>query len=393
MSAIHECPNCSLGKMEVFHHANSVPANSCILLPSYAEALAYPRGDIALGFCPECSFVSNVSFDGQLTEYSGRYEETQGFSQTFNRFHRQLAVRLIDRYQLKNKNLLEIGCGKGEFLMLMAELGNNRGVGFDPGYRDERNTSAFASHVEFVPDFYSEKYKSYSADFIICKMTLEHISPTRNFMQMVRRAIGQRLDTIVFFQVPATTRILRDCAFEDIYFEHCSYFTPGSLARLFNDCEFEILAQDSDYNDQYLTIEARPVSATMNPTPAPNDDIALMPNYVANFPNLYQEKMDYWLERVQRNLKQKKRVVLWGSGSKGVSFLVSLGLQSEIEFVVDINPHRQGFYMPGTGQKIVAAEFLQEYKPDLIIVMNSIYKTEIQSHLKEMNLDPEIACL
>src|SRR3989344_4040617 len=78
----HICPSCGQGQMEIFYEHKSVPTNSCILLASLEEATAYPRGDIRLGFCQECGFVSNVAFDPKLTEYSGRYEETQGFSPT-----------------------------------------------------------------------------------------------------------------------------------------------------------------------------------------------------------------------------------------------------------------------------------------------------------------------
>ena len=88
-------------------------------------------------------------------------------------------------------------------------------------------------------------------------MTLEHIHPTGDFIATVRRAIGDRVGTNVFFQIPEATRILRDCAFEDIYYEHCSYFSPGSLARLFRANGFEVLGLSTEYDGQYLTIEAR----------------------------------------------------------------------------------------------------------------------------------------
>ena len=59
-------------------------------------------------------------------------------------------------------------------------------------------------------------------------MTLEHIPATGDFVRMVRRAIGDAVrNRPVFFQIPEATRILRDCAFEDIYYEHCSYFSPA----------------------------------------------------------------------------------------------------------------------------------------------------------------------
>ncbi len=75
----------------------------------------------------------------------------------------------------------------------------HRGVGFDPGVDVERLAdSPVAQRTEFIADFYSEKYASHDADFYVCKMTLEHIHPTGEFIATVRRAIGDRTGTTVF---------------------------------------------------------------------------------------------------------------------------------------------------------------------------------------------------
>ena len=128
--------------MNVFFTLDNVPVNSCILVDSREAALAFPRGDIELAFCGQCGFVANVAFRQELTEYSGRYEETQGYSETFNRFHRLLAHELVARLALRDKKVVEIGCGKGEFLALICKLGGNRGLGFDPSYDDQRGVRA-----------------------------------------------------------------------------------------------------------------------------------------------------------------------------------------------------------------------------------------------------------
>ncbi len=84
-------------------------------------------------------------------------------------------------------------------------------------------------------------------------------------------------------------------------------------------------------------------------------------------------------------------MVLWGSGSKAVSFLTTLGITDELQYVVDINPHRQGMFMPGTGHAIVSPDFLAEYKPDRVIIMNPIYREEITKMLKERGVEPVIS--
>ena len=380
--------------MQVFHRVDAVPSNSCILLDSADEAKAYPRGNIRLGFCPACGFISNLAFDPALTEYSGRYEETQGFSPTFNAFHRALAERLIEKYDLHDKDIIEIGCGKGEFLMLLCELGGNRGIGFDPGVHADRIQGAATQSVRFVPDFYSEKYAQHQGDFVACKMTLEHIHPVGDFIATMRRAIGARAGTNVFFQIPEATRILRDCAFEDIYYEHCSYFSPGALARLFRANGFEVLNLDTEYDGQYLTIEARTTEGPVEQPPlAAENDIETLAGLVRDFPERFEAKRRAWSERLHGYAEERRRVVLWGAGSKAVAFLSTLGAEAVIGYGVDINPYRQGHYLPGTGLPIVAPEFLADYRPDAVIIMNPIYRDEIARDLSRMGLSPEIMTL
>jgi hypothetical protein len=49
--------------------------------------------------------------------------------------------------------------------------------------------------------------------------------------------------------------------------------------------------------------------------------------------------------------------------------------------------------MPTTGQRIIAPAFLEEYRPDVVIVMNPIYRDEIEHDLDRMALRPEILAL
>ena len=378
--------------MAVFHRLAAFPVHSTLNMKTREAALDYPRGTISLGFCSLCGFISNVDFDPNLIDYSPQCEESQGFSPTFNAFARKQALELIERHGLRNKQIIEIGCGKGEFLTLLCELGSNRGVGFDPAYVQERTQSAARDRITFINDYYSEKYEHYSADFICCRMTLEHISSTGPFMKMLRRSIGDR-NTTVFFQVPDVTRILKDCCFEDIYYEHCSYFSGSSLAKLFERCGFQILALDRAYDGQYLTLEARPSSSHSNPPSPCGDDLEMLRGHVATFPQRLEQKWDHWRTTLKELHEQGKRVVLWGSGSKAVAFTTFLDVREEVQFTVDINPHRQGTYLAGTGQFIVSPAFLQEYRPHVVIIMNAVYVGEIKKDLEQLNLEPHILTL
>ena len=389
-----ECPGCSSKRTDVFYELESVPTNSCILLATREEALEYPKGNIYLSFCDDCGFIWNSAFVPERTEYSARYEETQGFSPTFKAFHQALAQHLIDRYDLHEKVILEIGCGKGEFLNLLCKLGPNSGIGFDPGYHADRGNDAAAGDVRVITDFYSGKYASYKGDFVACKMTLEHIPTVSDFIGAVRNAVRDS-DSIVFFQIPEALRILTDCAYEDIYYEHCSYFTGGSIARLFRRHGFEVLTVETEYDAQYLTIEARldEAGSTGTETLCGEESREELRDLVGSFAQRCTEKIDTWRKRLRAWKEAEATVVLWGSGSKAVSFLHAMGGDCHIENVVDINPYRHDHFMPGSGQRIVPPAKLQEIRPDVVVVMNRVYVPEIHDDLHELGLNPEVHAL
>lgn len=391
----HACPACGAGEMSLFYEVNDVPVNSVLLVMDRDEALRFQTGDIRLAVCAKCGFISNIAFDEALTQYTARYEATQSYSPTFNKFHKALAQSLIDRYDLHNKDIIEIGCDKGDFITMLCEMGDNRGVGFDPAYVPGRHPSPVADRITFIPDFYSEKYAEFRADFICCKMTLEHISNVGEFIATVRRSIGENYDTTVFFQIPNGRYVLCDVAFWDIYYEHCSYFTKGSLARLFRVNGFEVKDLWTAYEDQYLMIEARPAGAsTSSQSLTDEEDAAETLRMVDYFVEHYESKRADWRDKLTHMKANGKKIVLWGGGSKGVAFLTTLGQTlDDIAYAVDINPIKTGTYMAGTGQEIIAPAFLMEYKPEVVIIMNPVYLDEITRDLRDMGLAPDIYTL
>ncbi|WP_052055789.1 class I SAM-dependent methyltransferase [Myxosarcina sp. GI1] len=389
----HSCPNCSHLELSVFYEVRNVPVHSCLMMSNKQEASNFPCGDVVLGFCNNCGFITNTEFDSKWSAYAPNYEDQQSFSPTFNKFAHSLANKLIDKYDLHHKNIVEIGCSKGDFLLMLCELGNNRGVGIDPSVVPNRVQSDASDRVTFIRDYYSQKHSKYVGDFICCRHTLEHIQPTAEFIKTVRSSIGDRHEVNVVFEIPNNTKVLQDLAFEDIYYEHCSYFSPGTLARLFRNCGFEVKDLYCDYGDQYLIIEAQPTdtpSATIHPE---EETVSQVADDVRHFTENITDKLNYWKDYLTAAQQKQEKVVVWGSGSKCVSFLTTLNTVDKIEYAVDINPHRHGKFIPGVGKEIMPPEFLKTYRPDRVIIMNSIYRDEISKMLREMGVATEVVSL
>ncbi len=382
----HHCPACNHHEMTVFYSVKNVPVHSCLLTPSAEQARKFARRDIALGFCEACGFISNVIFDPAVHDYSPGYEDQQSFSGTFNTFAKKLARRYIERYGLRDKTIVEIGCSKGDFLLLLCELGSNTGIGIDPSCVPGRVESASSDRVTFVQDFYSEEHAVYEADFICCRHTLEHIGPTADFVSTVRRSIRAGQDPVVSFELPDVSRILKELAFWDIYYEHCSYFSAGSLARLFRRCDFELVDLQREYGDQYLVIDAKAANKANARHFELEDDLLQLREDVRHFAANHHFKLEAWRDFIINSKKSDRRLAIWGSGSKCVAFLTTLGLEDAVETIVDINPHRHGKYIPGVGLQIRSPEYLKEFRPHDVIVMNPIYEAEIQSMMAEMGV-------
>lgn len=386
------CPACRSADVTVFYEADDVPVHSCVLVDSREEAVGFPTGRIRLAFCAACGFVFNAAFDSSLLDYSRDYEETQGFSPRFRAFAEELAGRLIGRFDLHGRRILEIGCGKGEFLVLLCEMGPNSGIGIDPAYVPERTDSEAAERIRFIPDYYTDAYRDLSADLICCRHTLEHIPDVSDFVDLVRRAIGEQ-GTPVFFEVPDTRRVLREAAFWDLYHEHCSYFTLGSLARLFRSHGFDVADLTTAFDDQYLLLEARPSTGATAAALPQEESVEELGTEVERFRRRHEAAIGGWADRLDRWHGDGRRIVVWGSGSKGVAFLTTLKAGDRVACVVDVNPFRQGKFMIGTGHPIVAPEALVDAPPDVVVVMNPIYRGEIERQLDGMGLRPEVTAV
>ena len=385
--ALTTCPSCGSGALVIFHEQDGVPVHSCRLVETREEALSFPRGTLRLALCGSCGFITNLAYDATLQDYGIAYEETQGFSPRFVEFARELALGWIARYDLRGIDVLEIGCGKGEFLALLCELGPNRGIGIDPAYVEERLESPAAGRMRFIADLYDERYAHLCADAVVCRHTIEHIAPVASFMRLVRRTIGERLETAVLFDLPDIVRVLREGAFWDVYYEHCSYFGPGSLARLFRRTGFDVLALERAYDDQYLVLEARPSAVEPSgvlPLAEPVEELAVE---VARFRARVADVVERWSVALAAARADGRTVAVWGAGSKGVAFLTAVARAGDVAYAVDVNPYKQGKYLAGTGHEVLGPDDLVDRPPDLVVAMNPVYLDEIRRELDVRGLD------
>ncbi len=384
-----DCPICNALVSDVFIELLNLPIYCNLLWSDQQAARDCPKGDIKLAFCDQCGAIFNTAFDPAKLGYSQDYENSLHYSSRFQSYIEDLAQRLVSEHHLQNKTILEIGCGKGDFLVLLCELGNNSGVGFDNSYVERAEHKALSGQIEFIKDFYSERYADYPADFVCCRQVLEHIQKPDDLLRPLRQTLKDRPATDVFFEVPNALYTIGNLMIWDIIYEHCTYFTPVSLRYAFEAAGYEVGPIKEEFAGQFLSIGAKAGKVGRSLTVDKNA-IAQLTADIAHFEERFHAHTQQWKARLSKLSQQGKKAVVWGSGSKGVTFLNLLASDSNIEYAVDINPRKQGKFIPGTGQAIVPPERMAHYQPDVVIVMNPLYKQEIADSLQAMGLTPTI---
>ena len=384
------CPLCGSSGLWIFYEVMDVSASCNLLWKSKDEAINCPKGNIKLAFCSFCKFVTNIALEPEKNQYDQRYDNSQFYSPHFRNFAKKMATNLIQRYDLHNKCIIEIGGGKVDFLSLLIELGDNHGLRLDPFYTkvEDRNRKA-DDRVGSIKSFYPQLGGSDKADFVFCYHELEHMNHPKDFLSTLREVVGHSSKTRFFFAVPNAMKTFAKGDFTDIIYEHVSYFTVPSLFYLFSSCGFNISGVTKNEIFDSLYIDATPKTRTKssfksNSKAEASEIRACITSFAARSTNTFEK----YSSRVKLLLDKRKRVVIWGAGASGVTLLNVLK-DPRIEYAVDINPCKQGMYVPGTGQKIVEPRFLLDYQPDYVILANPAYENEIKQIMRNLGIKTE----
>ena len=386
---MQKCNVCNSSKLIEIIRINQIPVYNNILVESKEDSINVPRGDIQLCFCQNCGHLFNAAFLPDLINYTDRYENSLYYSPRFRKYANELVGELIAEYDLRGKQIVEIGCGQGDFLKSICLRGGNSGFGFDPSYRGDTQ-SDLDKNIRVVQDEFPSQYGHHKADFVYARHLLEHLPFPIDFVSELRHIIGENLSTRIFLEVPNSRFTLKDLGIWDLIYEHCSYFSANSLNYLLDNAGFLVDNLKYVYNGQFLQIYAIPRDFCVkkgNSSPIGKwDSVDELQILASNFMHNYHQKVNYWSSTLESIREENQRVVVWGAGSKGVTFLNIFRDYDVIEYAVDINPKKIGKYVSGAGQRIVHPNYLIEYKPDKVIVLNQIYENEIRNQITDMGL-------
>ncbi len=384
------CPVCDNSRIEVFYEVSQMPVHPNLLWPEREDALSVPKGDIRMAFCPTCGHIFNAAYNPDLIKYNDWYENSLHFSSRFQSNARADADRLVERYDLRKKDLIEIGSERSDFLELLCDLGENRGIGFYPGYPDDPGSSIARQRVTFVQNITTDQYTRYQADLICCRGLLERLYKPREFVGALRRDIGDRRDTIGFIEVSNAVDWLEKRLVWDLEYEAFSCFTPVSLEYLLTRGGFEIVERGSARDGKALTADVRPRvedrPGLEEPDPGSLDALRAL---ALAFKAHSDEISSRWKARFAEWKAAEKKAVIWGTGPRQNTFLNALKVEDTFLHVVDLDPRKRGLHVAGSGHRVVSPAALRSLRPDAVILMDEEYESEIRQLVTALDLAPE----
>jgi len=341
---------------------------------------------MSLALCEECGLLVNTAFDESRIDYDEDYENSLHFSKMFGEYAQWLARGIVERYDVRGKEVLEIGCGSGEFLQLLVDLGDNRGIGFDPAL-DSAALQCSDDRLRLVKAYYSDVYEDVKPDVVVARQLLEHVSNPLGFLVGIREAVHNRPNVTIVMEVPNALEVLQTGDIWNIIYEHPLYFTPTALRSLFQRAGYRVRRVVPTYEDNFLVVEASP---GVESDALSEEELAVVRSATEAFRETFHARIAYWEREASRISTQGLRTMLWGAGARGDTFLNVTDMGKVIGGVVDVNPRKWGRYMAGTAQQIQSPETLVDLPPDVVVIANAIYEKEIGASLERMQISAEI---
>jgi SAM-dependent methyltransferase len=305
-----------------------------------------------------------------------------------------LADRLADgAYVPAGGYLVDIGCNEGVLLSACQKRGLGV-VGVDPAQNLIERVRA--AGIEVVGEYFGVevghglRVRHGRASAITTTNTFNHIDDLHGFVRGVHELLAA--DGVFIVEVPHAADLLERNEFDTIYHEHLSEFSVRSVVELYGACGLAV------YDVEALAVHGGSMRVWGQHAGGPRRTSAAVTRWLADeqarglfVPATYdafRERVEALRETLRAQIAtlraQGKRVAAYGAPAKGMTLLAYCGLgPTEIAYVVDRNPLKQGRFTPGTGIPIVPPERIATDPPDVLLVLAWNYLDEIAAQQAE----------
>jgi SAM-dependent methyltransferase len=353
------CRLCGAAALESAFTLQRAPHDvSYLLTPEQAEHDAPIRLDVWR--CAECRHVQ-LAEEPSATYYDD-YLMTVRHSAQMRAYQRAQAVDLVTRYDLRGRSVVEVGCGDGNYLTILRDLGADA-VGNEPSarFRELAEQAGLTVHAGYVTAQAPVPGGPYDA--FVTRQVFEHVPDPNDFLAGVRASLTA--DGVGLVEVPSLEQALQHGRFFDFFPDHVNYWSVATLARALERNGFLVEEVSRGMNGEYLQAFVRVDEGR---------DMAALAGAIGRVSRQVRDLLG-------AAAADGRRVAAWGSGAKGLTSLAEAGAEG-ILYVIDSDPYKQGRLTPATHLPVVAPEHLREEPVDVILLTALAYRDEIVAQLR-----------
>ena len=378
------CPLCHVPNRTELVRLDKVPMMVNRLMESPEAARRSSMGTLALVLCEGCGHLYNAAFTTESMVYDETYGNALHGSPAYRSHSWQLARMLVKDHHWSHQRLLDIGCGQGYFLRLLCALGVNHGIGIDPATPESawQQAGAMGGQIRLIQGEFDAANQDLPGDKVICQHLLEHLPQPQALIDQIGQATCRANGHELLIEVPNGLFTLRDNGIWDLIHEHVSYFTPRSLVGLLKRSGYTVRFCRESYGRQFITALAQHNGHAASGEDTRHEGKGAIARLAHSFDQRFRTHLRQWNLAIREWSARGRRLVLWGAGSKGVSFVNLIDEPDRIIALVDQNPLKQGRFVPGTGHVIVSPEELADLGDCVILVMNVLYLREVEAALR-----------
>jgi len=311
----------------------------------------------------QCSGCGLVQLSNDPVPYYKEVIRAAAFSAEMGEFRRKQFAEWIDKYSLKAKKVLELGCGYGEYLTLLNDCDVNA-YGVEYGERAVETCRAKNLNAQrtYLGDENCTLTKGPFDAFVILNW-LEHLPDINRVLMKINDNLSS--EGIGLVEVPNFDMILRKNAFSEFIVDHLYYFTRKTLAATLEFNGFEVCDCREVWHDYVISAEVKKRKPL---------DLSAFDNSMKNI----VEQLNSFISSYK-----KDELAVWGASHHAITIISLAGLAAKIGFIVDSATFKQNRFTPATHIPIFAPEVLSDKKVKAIIIMASSYSDEVAGIIRK----------